>query len=52
MFVRRYGKEALLDRLEANEKSGVAYHREGIVGDYDNFDDVQKLIDFILTGKR
>lgn len=52
MFVKRYGKEALLDRLEINEQKGVVYHREGITGDYDDFDDVQKLMDFILTGKR
>ena len=52
MFVKRYGKEALLDRLEINEQKGIVYHREGITGDYDDFDDVQKLMDFILTGKR
>ena len=52
MFVKRYGKEALLDRLEINEQNGIVYHREGITGDYDDFDDVQELIDFILTGKR
>ena len=34
-YVRRYGTEALLDRLEANEKAGIVYHREGIMGDYD-----------------
>ena len=42
----------LLDCLELNEKNGVVYHREGIVGDYDDFDDVEKLIDFIKEGKR
>lgn len=52
MFVKRYGKEALLGRLEINEQKGIVYHREGITGDYDDFDDVQKLMDFILTGKR
>ena len=51
-FIRRYGKEALLDRLEANEKAGVVYHREGIMGDYDEFDNVEDLIRFIDTGKR
>ena len=43
---------ALLDRLEANEKAGIVYHREGIMGDYDEFDDVEALIEFIKTGKR
>lgn len=33
------------------KKNGVLYHREGINGDYDNFDDVETLIDFIKTGK-
>lgn len=30
---------------------GIVYHREGIVGDYDDFDDVEKLINFIETGR-
>lgn len=52
MFVKRYGIEELLDCLERNEKNGVVYHREGINGDYDDFDDVEKLIEFIKTGIR
>ncbi len=44
--------ERLLDCLEENEKRGIIYHREGIMGDYDDFDDVEKLIEFIKTGKR
>lgn len=51
-FIRRYSKEKLLDCLEENEKNGIVYHREGIMGDYDYFDDVEELIDFIKTGKR
>ena len=51
-FAKRYGDEALLDCLEQNEKNGIVYHREGITGDYDDFDDAEKLIDFIRTGKR
>lgn len=47
VFVKRYGIEELLDCLERNEKNGVVYHREGINGDYDDFDDVEKLIEFI-----
>ena len=38
--------------LERNEKAGVVYHREGIVGDYDDFNDVEELIDFIRTGNK
>ena len=52
LFVRRYGEDELLDCLERNEKSGVVYHREGINGDYDDFNDVEELIRFIKTGKR
>ena len=52
LFVKRYGIEKLLDCLEANEKRGVVYHREGIIGDYDDFDDVEKLIEFIKTGSK
>lgn len=52
LFVKRHGEEALLDCLERNEKNGVLYHREGITGDYDNFDDAEQLIAFIQTGKR
>lgn len=51
-YVRRYGLEALLDRLETNEKAGVVYHREGIIGDYDDFEDIESLITFIHTGRR
>lgn len=52
LFVKKYGEKQLLDSLEANEKAGVVYHREGISGDYDNFEDVEKLIEFIRTGSR
>ena len=41
-----------LDCLETNEKNGVIYHREGINGDYDDFDDVEVLIEYIRTGYR
>ncbi len=34
------------------EKAGIVYHREGIMGDYDEFDDIEKLIRFIQTGER
>lgn len=51
-FARRYGVEELLDCLDRNEKAGIVYHREGIIGDYDDFDDEEKLMEFIRTGKR
>lgn len=52
VFARRYGIEVLLSCLEENEKKGVIYHRQGIWGDYDDFDDVESLIQFIQTGMR
>lgn len=52
LFIKRYGIEKLLDCLEENEKRGILYHRKGIIGDYDEFEDVEKLIEFIMTGKR
>lgn len=36
VFAKRYGLETLLDCLERNEKNGVIYHREGLIGDYDH----------------
>lgn len=51
MFVKRYGVEELLDCLERNEQNGVVYHREGIIGDYDGFDDPERLIEFVRNGK-
>ena len=52
MFAKQYGVTALLDCLERNEQNGVVYHRSGILGDYDEFDDAEKLIIFIKEGKR
>ena len=52
LFLKRYGMEKLLDCLEENEARGIQYHRQGINGDYDGFDDVERLIEFILTGTR
>ena len=50
LFAKRYGENCLLDCLEKNEKNGIVYHRNGIFGDYDDFDDTQKLIEFIRNG--
>ncbi len=51
-FARRYGEKELLDCLERNEQMGVLYHRDGFVGDYDNFSDMEELIAFIKSGKK
>ena len=47
LFAKRYGLEHLLDCLDRNEKEGIIYHRSGIVGDYDEFEDAEELIAFI-----
>ena len=52
LFVKRYGEQKLLDCLERNEQNGILYHREGIHGDYDDFQDAEELIAFILTGEK
>mgnify|MGYP005819772175 FL=1 len=52
LFARQYGEEKLLDCLERNEKNGVVYHRDGVMGDYDDFDDICELTEFIKTGRR
>ena len=52
LFIKRYGEEKLLDCLAQNEKKGIVYHRKGFEGDYDDFDNIEDLVDFILTGRR
>lgn len=52
LFIKRYGEEALLNCLEKNEANGIIYHKNGINGDYDDFTDVEELINFIKSGKR
>ncbi|MDO4851269.1 MAG: DUF3795 domain-containing protein [Actinomycetota bacterium] len=51
LFAKRHGEEELLDCLERNEQAGIVYHRDGIVGDYDGFDDAEELVRFIATGE-
>lgn len=48
LFIRRYGAERLMDCLEKKERQGVIYHRKGINGDYDAFEDAETLISFLL----
>ena len=48
-FAKRYGEQALLDALARGERRGVVYHRAGVTGDYDNFDDLDALFRFLLT---
>lgn len=50
LFIKRYGINELLACLERNEKNGIVYHRQGIWGDYDEFEDVEAFVQFIKTG--
>lgn len=52
LFAKRYGEECLLNCLERNENNGIIYHRESLNGDYDGFEDVEKLIEFIKIGQK
>lgn len=49
-FAQKYGVETLLDCLEANEKAGIVYHRQGLVGDYD-LDTEQEIFQLLLKAK-
>ena len=51
-YAHRYGVENLLDCLERNEKAGIIFDRGDFVGDYDEFNDLEELINFIRTGKK
>lgn len=52
-FVKENGVEALLDRLEKNEKAGVKYHYPGkLSGDYDVPQTEVGIVNMILYGKQ
>ena len=38
--------------LFMKRSNGIVYHRDGINGDYDDFEDVETLIEYIKTGNR
>lgn len=52
LFIRKYGLDTHVDLLERNEANGVVYHRSGISGDYDDFDDADALLEFIKSGRK
>ena len=51
-FARRYGEEELLDCLKEMRRTEWSITGKVINGDYDDFDDVKALIEFIRTGIR
>lgn len=52
VFIKQYGMDCLLDCLETNEKKGIVYHRNGITGDYDDFDRAEDVMAFLKNGER
>lgn len=50
-FCREYGEPALIECLKHNAKNGIVYHRLGHDGDYDDFDDVEVLIQWLQSEK-
>lgn len=46
-YVKEHGAEALLAHLDRKAAQGVLYHRTGLTGDYDGFDDEASLIAFL-----
>lgn len=49
LFAKEYGSDFLMKCLENNEKNGIVYHRSGIIGDYDDCNDIKEL--FVLLKK-
>lgn len=43
-FIHRYGIDEFMNCLEKNEKSGIVYHRDGVVGDYDSCKSIEEVI--------
>ena len=43
-FIQRYGIEEFMDSLEKNEKRGIVYHRDGVVGDYDTCKTAEEVV--------
>lgn len=52
-YIKTYGENALMKRLEINEQNGVVYHYEGqLIGDYDTADTEEGIIQIIEKGKK
>jgi hypothetical protein len=51
-FIRIHCEQTMLDCLERNEKDGIVYHYKGqLVGDYDDVDSQEAVMQLLLTGK-
>lgn len=47
-FIQKYGIEIFMNCLEENEKRGIVYHRNGVVGDYDTCESTDDVISMLL----
>lgn len=51
-FARRYGADELGKCLLRNKEKGLVYHYDGqFIGDYDNCQTEQEIIDMIMNGR-
>lgn len=51
-FIGIYGEEKLYECLKKNESQGIVYHYpDGHIGDYDQFETEEEIINFILHGR-
>ncbi len=52
IFLQRYGEDKLIECLLRNQKQGIQYHKNNNhYGDYDEFENEEDIIKFILEGK-
>ena len=43
-YIKRYGEDMMMDRLEKNENAGIVYHYPGqLIGDYDKYETVNEI---------
>lgn len=52
IFARIYGEQKLIECLEKNQKFGIKYQKSKYSGDYDEFENIQDLLEFIKTGTK
>lgn len=52
-YIQRYGEKDLKKHLADNHKKGIKYHyKNKHIGDYDQFDTEDEIIEFIRNGKK
>lgn len=52
-YIKLYGEKDLANRLKINSEMGIQYHYEkGHIGDYDQFDSEEAILNLIKNGKK